>query len=354
MVLRASTGISSGGGGSGTVTQVNTGTGLTGGPITTTGTVSLANTAVTAATYGSNTTVAQITIDAQGRITAAANVAISGGGGGSGTVNSGTLGQIAYYDAAGTAVSGLTTGTGVTTALGVNTGSAGAFVVNGGALGTPSSGTLTNATGLPLTTGVTGLLPVANGGLAANVSPTTAGNVIFSTNGTTWSSTAKIVQGTLQNTTSGVAIGFTGIPSWTKRITLLLNEVSSSGTSGILVQIGSGSYLATGYNGGFGVTIPSNGTTVTGTTGGTTAYNITGGITAAMTISATISLNNITGNVWSFYSAATRNNATAASNGIQNFQYAPLTLSGALDRIQILTGNGTDTFDAGSFNILYE
>jgi len=199
-----------------------------------------------------------------------------------------------------------------------------------------------------------GILSAAYGGTGSSALPTAAGNVLFSTNGTTWSSTAKIVQGTLQNTTSGVAIGFTGIPSWTKRITLLLNEVSSSGTSGILVQIGSGSYLATGYNGGFGVTIPSNGTTVTGTTGGTTAYNITGGITAAMTVSAIISLNNVTGNVWSFYSAATRNNATAASNGIQNFQYAPLTLSGALDRIQILTTNGTDTFDAGSVNILYE
>jgi len=69
-----------GGNGTGTVTQVSTGTGLTGGPITTSGTVSLANTAVTAGVYGNNTTVAQITVDAQGRITAASNVSIASGG----------------------------------------------------------------------------------------------------------------------------------------------------------------------------------------------------------------------------------------------------------------------------------
>jgi len=66
-----------GGGGSGTVTNVATGTGLTGGPITTTGTINLANTTVTAGTYGNATSTPQVVVDAQGRITSASNVAIS-------------------------------------------------------------------------------------------------------------------------------------------------------------------------------------------------------------------------------------------------------------------------------------
>jgi hypothetical protein len=68
---------SSSGGSNGTVTNIATGTGLTGGPITTTGTISLANTAVTAASYGSASNAVTITIDAQGRITSAANTAIA-------------------------------------------------------------------------------------------------------------------------------------------------------------------------------------------------------------------------------------------------------------------------------------
>ena len=79
---------------SGGVTQVDTGTGLTGGPITGVGTISIANTAVTAGSYGSTTQVGTFTVNAQGQLTAAANVTITPSGIGAVASVSGTANEI--------------------------------------------------------------------------------------------------------------------------------------------------------------------------------------------------------------------------------------------------------------------
>jgi hypothetical protein len=122
-----------------------------------------------------------------------------------------------------TGVAGL--GTGVATALAVNVGTAGAPVINGGALGTPSSGTLTNVTGLPLTTGVTGTLPVANGGTGITAVGT-SGNVLTS-NGTAWVSSPPATSGTVTSITAG-----TGLSGGTITTTGTISLVTTSGAIG--------------------------------------------------------------------------------------------------------------------------
>jgi hypothetical protein len=135
---------------------------------------------------------------------------------------------------------------------------------------------------------------------------------------------------------------------------MLINEISSNGTSGFGVQLGSGTYTTSGYN-LFSVFAPASGSAPVGAAGtGLTNFNIAGTNTAAMTVSATVLINNITGNIWSFTSSATRSGGTTAQNGLQLITGLPITLSGVLDRVQLIATNNTDTFDAGSVNILYE
>ena len=99
------------------------------------------------------------------------------------------------------AATAIAPGTGVSSALALNIGSAGGFVTNGGALGTPSSGTLTNTTGLSASSGLTGIVPSTNGGsggltgvmVANGSSPPTASSILSSTNGGTGGLTGLVV-----------------------------------------------------------------------------------------------------------------------------------------------------------------
>jgi hypothetical protein len=191
-----------------------------------------------------------------------------------------------------------------------------------------------------------GILAGTYGGLGASVSPTTAGNVLFTANGTSWSSTAKIVQGASVATTSGTAFDFTSIPSWVKRITVMFNGVSTNGSSIVQIQIGSGSFTTTGYLGtGFIAADASTPAVVNMSSGfltsgfGAATYVRQGGITLA----------NFSGNTWVAFGVVGQSESTRI-----NMTGGSLALSGTLDRVRLTTVNGTDTFDAGSVNILYE
>lgn len=156
---------------------------------------------------------------------------------------------------------------------------------------------------------------------------------------------APIVSATAVASTSGTAFDFTSIPSWVKRVTVMLSGVSTSGTSNILVQIGTGSVTTSGYLG--------SGCFVQ--TGTTVAINVTTGFplstnVAATTVihgSATICL--LSSNLWAFSSNVARSDAGTVISGAGS-----VTLAGTLDRLRITTVNGTDTFDAGTINIMYE
>jgi hypothetical protein len=179
------------GGGSGTVTQVSTGTGLTGGPITVNGTISLANTAVTAGVYGNATAVSQVTVDAQGRITNAVSLAIQFDGNGTVTnvatgtgLTGGPITTTGTVSLANTAVTAgvygnaSTVGTFTVDAQGRLTAAANATISVTAAQVTGSNITLGN-TVLTLggTTTSVGNLTLAN----ANIAATTGANATFAT-----------------------------------------------------------------------------------------------------------------------------------------------------------------------------
>ena len=213
-------------------------------------------------------------------------------------------------------------------------------------------------------TGLTTPLTVAQGGtgaatLTANnvllgngtsapqtVAPSTAGNLLTS-NGTTWVSSTPtavypLTNGTAVASTSGTNIDFTSIPSWVKRITVMFSGVSTSGTSSFLIQIGAGSVTTSGYVGN----ASSYANTISTSTSG---FILTQANIASASYNGHIVLTNLTSNTWVESSVLIPTGSQTGQGSAGN-----IALGGTLDRVRITTDGGTDTFDAGTINILYE
>ncbi len=230
------------GGGNGTVTNVATGTGLTGGPVTTTGTISIANTAVTAGTYGNASTVSQVTINAQGQATNVVNVAIS-------IANSAVtgLGTMSTQDASNVAITGgAVSNTSITVKDNV-------FTLQDDV--DPTKQALFQLSGLTTGTTFTYTLPAISSTLAAlgQTQTFTAGNTFSANTNTFGSSTGTGTQGlasgaTATGATKTVNVGTGGLSGSTTNIAIGSNvsgATSTTALNGVTTAAGIRQALAT-------------------------------------------------------------------------------------------------------------
>lgn len=153
----------------------------------------------------------------------------------------------------------------------------------------------------------------------------------------------SLTLGTAVATTSGSAIDYTSIPSWVKRITVMLAGVSMSNADYPMVQLGTGGTPTTsGYSCYYyfsGTSTGTSGAFIVGVPSGATANTIYG----------TLVLTKQTGNTW----VASGNIACLNGNTSVGIVAGGVTLGGTLDMVRLLS-SGAGTFDAGSVNILYE
>lgn len=146
--------------------------------------------------------------------------------------------------------------------------------------------------------------------------------------------------------TSGTSIDFLNLPSWVKRITVMYSGVSTSATSSYLVQLvtGASTVVNTGY-----VSANSQGNGAVSTSTSTAGFIVHGSVSGTDSVSGMIFIGNITGNTW-----VETGNLNGNASGQFNASAGTVALGAVLTGVRITTVNGTDTFDAGSVNILYE
>jgi hypothetical protein len=152
-----------------------------------------------------------------------------------------------------------------------------------------------------------------------------------------------LIRGTAVTLTTQTVVDFS-IPSWAKRITIMLAGVSTSSTSLVQVQLGdAGGIETTGYL--------STAQNASASANSTTGYLLTQATAAASSLTGNAFLCNISGNVWILNGDVAQQPTVAASVSSLG---GSKTLSDTLTTVRITTVNGTDTFDAGTINILYE
>jgi hypothetical protein len=203
-----------------------------------------------------------------------------------------------------------------------------AKISTGGPSWTASSVSLPSNTSVSGTVTATGFV----GPLTGNVTGNVTGSAI--TSGTSV-------------TASGTSVDFTSVPTWAQKISLVLSGCSTGGSSVLVAQLGTSSgFISTGYLSYYGSFRTSASTSGSSSIGfgmaGTSANDIRYLIMTIVKIS---------GNQW------VASHSGGLFNGSDNFALSgggSVTLSGTLDRIRLTTTNGTDTFDAGSVNIVYE
>ena len=151
---------------------------------------------------------------------------------------------------------------------------------------------------------------------------------------------AVITRGTEVATTSGTSVDFTSIPSTVKRITVMFNGVSTNGSNDYIIQIGdSGGIENTGY--------VSESSDRGGDATSTEGFILTRTSTSTSACYGIATICNFSSNSWI-------SSANISITGIVSSSAGSKSLSATLDRIRITTVGGTDTFDAGSVNIMYE
>lgn len=183
------------------------------------------------------------------------------------------------------------------------------------------------------------VLPDADGTVQQFLKTDGSGNLAFA---------STLVSGTLVAATGQTELTFTGIPAWVKKITIGLNGLSTSSTSTPIVQLGdSGGYETTNYN-SFGIAATNTGVAGIGGTG-QTGFVLTNGVTAAGTLNGMIflMLTDASTNTW------VSSSTLVTSPFVSHVTGGNKALSATLDRLRLYI-DGTQTFDAGSVNILYE